>query len=114
MEQGVSMNIELNQDGLCLKANQIVKMRGDLGHSIVCERGTMWLTQHGDPRDIILRAGEAFTLDHAGPALIMAVEPGAIRIVQAKGQTRTPGLVAFLKSRLLGARRNWRLTTTRA
>lgn len=98
------MNIELNQDGICLKANQIVKMRGDLGHSIVCERGTMWLTQHGDLRDVILRTGEAFTLDHAGPALVMAVEPGAIRIVQAKGRTRATGPVAFLKSRLLGTR----------
>jgi len=98
------MRIDLNQAGICLKANQIVKMRGDLGHSIVCERGTMWLTQHRDLRDVILRAGEAFTLDHAGPTLVMAVEPGAIRIVHAKGQPRATGPVAFLKSRLLGAR----------
>ena len=34
----------------------------------------------------------------------MAVEPGAIRIVQAKGRTRATGPVALLKSRLLGTR----------
>jgi hypothetical protein len=98
------MYIELNQDRLCLKANQIVKVRDGLGHSIVCERGTVWLTQDGDPRDVILRAGEAYTLDRPGPALLQALAPGAISIVQAEGHTRTAGLAAFLKSPVLGAR----------
>ena len=97
------MNIELNQDGLCLKTKQVVKVRGGLGHSIVCERGTVWVTQYGDPRDVVLRAGESLTLDRKGVALVQAFEPGAIRIARAEAQTRTAGLAAFLKSVLSGA-----------
>jgi hypothetical protein len=94
------MYIELNQDGLCLKTKQVVKVRGGRGHSIVCERGTVWVTQYGDPRDVVLRAGESLTLDRRGLALVQAFEPGAIRIARAEPPSRATGLLAFLKSAL--------------
>lgn len=92
------MNIELNQNGLCLKRNQLVTVRGGSGHSIVCDSGTVWVTQDGDPRDIILHAGESFTIDRNGPALVQAFEQGAISIAQAEPRTRATGLAAFLRS----------------
>jgi len=98
------MNIELDQDGICLKTNQVVKVRGGLGHSIACERGTVWVTQDGDPRDVILRAGEAFTLDREGPALVQAFEPGAISIARTEAKSGAAGLAGLLKSALSGAR----------
>jgi hypothetical protein len=97
------MNIELNRNGLCLKPQQLVKVRGGRGHSIVCHSGSVWVTQDGDPRDVILRAGEAFTLDRDGPALVQALEPGAISIAQAEAQTRASRLAALLKSALSAA-----------
>jgi len=97
------MNIELNQNGLCLKPNQLVKVRGGRGHSIICHSGSVWVTQDGDPRDVVLRAGEAFTLDHDGPALLQAFEPGAISIAPVEPQSRASSLAALLKSALSGA-----------
>jgi hypothetical protein len=91
------MNIELNQNGLCLKPNQLVKVRGGRGHSIVCHSGSVWVTQDGDPRDIVLRAGDSFTLDREGPALVQAFEAGAISVAQAQAQTRATRLAVFLK-----------------
>ena len=76
------MNIQLNQNGLCLKRNQVLTVRGGIGHSILCDSGTVWVTQDGDPRDIILGAGEAFTLDRNGPAVVQAFEPGSISITR--------------------------------
>jgi hypothetical protein len=96
------MNIELSQEGFCLKRHQVVKVRGGQAHSIVCERGTVWITQDGDPRDVILRAGDTFILDCEGPALVQAFEPGAIRIAQPEAQTRASRLAAFLKFALSG------------
>lgn len=83
------MNIQLNQNGLCLKRNQVVTVRGGIGHSIVCDSGIVWVTQEGDPRDIILRAGESFAIDRSGPTLVQAFEPGAISITHAAAQSGT-------------------------
>jgi hypothetical protein len=99
------MNIELNQDRLCLQPNQLVKVRGGIGHSVVCHRGSVWLTQQDDPRDIVLAAGEAFTLDRGGVALLQALGPGAISIGHARAQTRASALGALLKAALPGAGR---------
>jgi hypothetical protein len=82
------MKLELNPDGLCLKRNQLVTVRGGIGHGIVCDSGTMWVTQDGDARDIILRAGESFTLDRNGTALVQAFEPGSISITRPAAQSR--------------------------
>lgn len=98
------MNIDIDQDGLCLEAKQLVKVRGGLGHSIVCHSGSVWVTQEGDPRDVILAAGEAFTLDREGTALLLAFEPGAISIARPEARTRAARLAAFLKSALSGTR----------
>lgn len=98
------MRIELNQNGLCLKRNKPVKVRGGIGHTVVCHSGSIWVTQDGDARDVVLEAGESFTFDRDGPAVLQAFEPGAISIVRADAQTRTTGLPAFLKSLLQGGR----------
>lgn len=81
------MHIELNENGLCLKRNNLVKVRGGISHTVVCHSGSVWVTQDGDARDVILHAGETFTFDRDGPALLQAFEPGAISIVRTQGQT---------------------------
>ncbi len=97
------MNIELNQNGLCLKRNQVVTVRGGLGHSIVCDSGIVWVTQDGDPRDIILRAGQSFTIDRNGPTLVQAFEPGTISITRSSAQSRTGVPAALPRRGLAGA-----------
>ena len=52
------MNLEFNAQGLCLKPKQLLKVRGGIGHAIVCHSGCLWVTQHRDPRDIVMGAGE--------------------------------------------------------
>lgn len=98
------MNLELNRKDLCLKRRQVVKVRDGIGHSIVCDSGSVWVTQEGDPRDIVLNAGEAFTLDRSGTALVLAFEPGAISVTQNQAQTGATRLARLLKSALSGAR----------
>jgi hypothetical protein len=97
------MNIELNQNGLCLKRNQVVTVRDGSGNSIVCDSGTVWVTQDGDPRDIILRAGDSFTLDRNGAALVQAFEPGTISITRSTGQPRAGVPAASLRRFVAGA-----------
>lgn len=74
------MNLEFNHDELCLKSNQVLKVRGGSGHTIICHSGTVWVTQDRDRRDIVLGAGESFALDRNGLALVQALGQSAIRI----------------------------------
>ena len=41
---------------------------------IHCDRGSLWITQDNDTRDIVLRAGEQFQPDRKGTVLVYALE----------------------------------------
>ena len=86
------MNLELNADGVCLKRRQLLKVRGGIGHAIVCHSGSIWLTQDRDRRDIVLEAGESFALDRTGLVLVQALEQSAISIA-----TPVPGARALAR-----------------
>ena len=47
-------------------------MRDAAGYTVQCCAGTVWITQENDARDIYLSAGESFTFDRPGTALISA------------------------------------------
>jgi len=48
------------------------------GLILLCLEGTVWLTQEDDRRDIILAAGESFTLDRKGLAVLYALSAACI------------------------------------
>ena len=97
------MSIELNRDGLCLKRRQVVKLRGAIGHIVVCDSGSVWVTQDGDARDVVLSTDESFTLDRNGPVLVQAFEQSAITVRQPDARARAFGLPAFLRAGIGGA-----------
>lgn len=94
------MNLELNPEGLCLKPNQLLKVRGGIGHAIVCHSGSLWVTQHRDERDIVLGAGESFALDRKGLALVQALKQSAVSIAPP---ARTAAPAALSRPALAGS-----------
>lgn len=92
------MRVDLNRNRLCLERKNVMTVTGGRGRAVVCHSGIVWVTQDGDARDVILRAGETFTLDSAGPALLQALEPGAISLMPVRRSAHAPGLSEFLKS----------------
>lgn len=52
-----------------------------LGRSVCCESGVLWLCFDGDPRDIVLEAGQTFTCDKGSPLSIHALNAGMVRVV---------------------------------
>lgn len=89
------MDLEFNHNGLCLKSHQVLKVRGGIGHTIICHSGTVWVTQDRDRRDIVLGAGESFALDRNGLALVQALEQSAISIALAPVSDRAAAPVAL-------------------
>lgn len=57
-----------------LTPGESLRLRDAAGHTVMCCAGTIWITQENDVRDIFLSAGESFTFDRPGTALISAEE----------------------------------------
>ena len=44
--------------------------------------GSLWVTQDGNPRDIVLAPGESFTFDQRGDALISAFDDARFLLLE--------------------------------
>lgn len=67
------MKIRPNATPVCLADDQIVALSEARGWTVECRRGRLWITQDGDPRDIVIAAGEQFTFDRDTPTLVSAL-----------------------------------------
>lgn len=64
-----------------LPGARLLRLPDGSGHRIVSLSGDVWITEQGRQEDIILRAGEAVTLQSPGTALIMAFGSADIEVV---------------------------------
>ena len=57
-----------------LASGELVRLDGARGTTLRVTRGTLWLTQERDTRDIVLAAGDSYTIDRGGLTLVEAQE----------------------------------------
>lgn len=77
MEHG---NINEVQTGT-LAQGAALHFRDASGTQLCVDDGVAWITQECDNRDLIVMAGESFTLDRNGLAVVQMLKPGSLRIV---------------------------------
>jgi Protein of unknown function (DUF2917) len=75
-----------------LSDNQPLPLRDAKGILVQCHRGTVWITQHNDSKDVIMHAGQSFEIERQGLTLVTGFEGAAVSIVK-------PGEPAFLSLR---------------
>jgi Protein of unknown function (DUF2917) len=80
------MEINVQPDSIQLAQRQTLSVRDGEGYRIVCNAGTVWITQERDARDIVLQAGQSLVFDRAGLALVAALQPAAIRIERLRAE----------------------------
>lgn len=74
-----------------LGKGSIHRIERPAGWVVACVAGSVWLTHDGDPRDIVLAAGERHVADRASRLLVQALEPAAIEWAPAGAAAgRTP------------------------
>jgi hypothetical protein len=61
-----------------LPAQAVHCLDGAKGLQITAVKGTVWLTQAMDPRDIILTRGQSFIVDRKGRVVVYAFKDAAI------------------------------------
>lgn len=67
------MNTDLLQAAHALAKGNLFRIRDGQGRRVACLAGCVWLTQERDLRDIILEAGDGFTINRAGDTILNAL-----------------------------------------
>lgn len=66
-----------------LARGETLRLEGAGRLRIVCQQGQLWLTQYGDSRDIILAAGEGFTVEQSAAVVISALQNSLASVGEA-------------------------------
>jgi hypothetical protein len=61
-----------------LRKGQLIAVAGRRGDRIESRHGAIWVTQDGDPNDVVLDAGQAHLLEHDAPVLIQALDAACV------------------------------------
>jgi quercetin dioxygenase-like cupin family protein len=61
--------------------NAILEVKQPYGVTIECMEGAVWVTLDGDSRDVVLDAGQSFTVDRNQRTLLQALEAARVRFI---------------------------------
>lgn len=78
------MQINIDCGEIILPRNQILSAVPGESAQIHCRKGSVWITQDSDQRDVILDAGEVFSVDRPGKVVVHALRPSAVMIEAAR------------------------------
>lgn len=67
------MNHDFLSGASSISKGRVRRVGEPLGRRVECLSGVIWVTQDGDPRDIILEPGDGFDFDHSEGVLISAL-----------------------------------------
>lgn len=71
---------------LHLAKSDLIRL-SDYAHTVTCHVGSLWITQDGDRRDIVLEAGQSFTTEKATATVVYALESARLVIEHRRPQT---------------------------
>ena len=78
------MRTDLNLSSLTLAKRELQRIDGGKGVRVQCLRGDLWLTQDGDPRDIILEPGDEFEFDSDATSYLSALSDASYLLLREK------------------------------
>jgi hypothetical protein len=77
------MNQDLLNGTRTLAKGTVRHLHAERGRRVEVVSGSIWITQDGDRRDIVLQNGEAFDFDRAGDALLSAFADSRYLVLDA-------------------------------
>src|SRR6185295_17534257 len=78
---GGNMQIELNSSTLNLSPAGVIAVQDGTGTQVLCLSGVLWVTEEGESKDSIVRAGDVLTLRKPGRTVISALEAASLTLM---------------------------------
>jgi hypothetical protein len=88
------MDTDLQRAASLIGPNATLALHDVAGHTILAVSGRLWLTQHGDSRDVFLEPGQQFTVERQGDTVAQALGAGAAVILVEPPATRREAAAA--------------------
>ncbi len=82
------MTIDLAGNIINVARNRTIALDNARGTTVVCVRGSMWITEQRRSDDLVLEPGERYVLSGNGKALITALGAGAIKLIDRRSLAR--------------------------
>lgn len=82
------MNIDISRSTIHLARDGLISVRGARGSRIVCQSGSLWVTQEGEVKDAVLLPGDSLTLGNDGLAVITALQASVALLAQNPAPAR--------------------------
>ncbi len=77
------MKTDLTLPSVALLKNELHLIRDGQGRQVQCLTGRLWITQEGDPRDIVLDAGEGYTIEQSGLTVVCALREATLLVLES-------------------------------
>jgi len=98
------MDLSRTAASIPVYSGQPLRLENAYGRRITVLDGHVWVTQDGDPRDIVLGAGEDFAFDQPVPVIVSSLDGDAWIVRQDGVDIGRPGLrwIERIKAALSG------------
>lgn len=84
--QQLATTLAPGDEAIYLKKHQHLRVQDACGWTVHAMGGTLWITQDGDVRDIVIEAGESFVIDRMHTAVLSPLNEA--RLVLVPGNCR--------------------------
>ena len=89
---------------LSLASGDSINLDDARGTTLRVGRGRLWVTQHGDPTDYVLEAGDTWTIERRGRTIVQAQRDALFDVV---GPVKWVTVRAIARTRPLKAVADW-------
>ena len=77
-----------------LTYREVVPVEDAAGARIDCLRGWIWITEHGAPGEVVLKAGEAYEIARGGAVVVQALREAIVAVRPPARSSVRAGLAA--------------------
>ena len=94
------MNFTAENPVVQLSRSQLVRFVAGGNATVRCVRGSLWITQDGNPQDLVIQPGEVFTADSNAALLVYALQDNSLLAIRGASTVQVPSRWHWLTSRL--------------